>query len=192
LKLKAYSIKLYYEWILNMGQINEIDVSKIKLLVMDVDGVLTDGTVIINSDGSEGKNFSIVDGHGIKLWHRVGFQTAIISGRPSGATTVRAEQLSIGHVVQGAKKKLPAFDSLLEELKLDYSEVAFVGDDLLDLPLVRRAAFGVAVANAVDELKEVADYTTTKNGGNGAVREVIEYILKRNGKWQDLMQRYLV
>ena len=90
------------------------------------------------------------------------------------------------------QKKLPAFESLLEELSLDYREVAFVGDDLLDLPLVRRAAFGVAVANAVDELKEVADYTTTKAGGSGAVREVIEYILKRNGKWQDLMQRYLV
>jgi 3-deoxy-D-manno-octulosonate 8-phosphate phosphatase (KDO 8-P phosphatase) len=175
-----------------MSQVNEIDFSKIKMLVMDVDGVMTDGTVIINSDGSEGKNFSIVDGHGVKLWHRAGFQTAIISGRPSGATTVRAEQLSIGHMVQGAKKKLPAFDSLLEELSLDYSEVAFVGDDLLDLPLVRRAAFGVAVANAVDELKEVADYTTTKPGGSGAVREVIEYILKQNGKWQGLMQRYLV
>jgi 3-deoxy-D-manno-octulosonate 8-phosphate phosphatase (KDO 8-P phosphatase) len=159
---------------------------------MDVDGVMTDGTVIINSDGSEGKNFSIVDGHGVKLWHRAGFQTAIISGRPSGATIVRGEQLSIGHMVQGVKKKLPAFDSLLQELSLEYSEVAFIGDDLLDLPLVRRAAFGVAVANAVDELKQVADYTTTKTGGSGAVREVIEYILKQNGKWQDLMQRYLV
>jgi len=175
-----------------MGQENEIDFSKIKMLVMDVDGVMTDGTVIINSDGSEGKNFSIVDGHGVKLWHRVGFQTAIISGRPSGATTVRAEQLNITHIKQGCKKKLPAFESLLDELCLDCKEVAFIGDDLLDLPLVRRAAFGVAVANAVDELKEVADYITTKNGGDGAVREVIEYILKRNGKWQGLMQRYLV
>jgi 3-deoxy-D-manno-octulosonate 8-phosphate phosphatase (KDO 8-P phosphatase) len=175
-----------------MGQLKDIDFSKIKLLVMDVDGVMTDGTVIINADGSEGKNFSIVDGHGVKLWHRAGFATAIISGRPSGATTVRAEQLSIGHVMQGCKKKLPAFDSLLEELSLDYSEVAFVGDDLLDLPLVKRAAFGVAVANGVDELKDGADYITNKTGGNGAVREVIEYVLKRNGKWQGLMERYLV
>ena len=170
----------------------EIDYSKIKMLVMDVDGVMTDGTVLINSDGSEGKNFSIVDGHGIKLWHRAGFQTAIISGRPSGATTVRAEQLSIGHVVQGAKKKLPALDSLLEELSLDYSEIAYIGDDLLDLPLVKRAAFGAAVPNGVDELKHAADYITISQGGHGAVREVIEYILKRNGKWQGLMQRYLV
>jgi len=170
----------------------KIDLSKIQMLIMDVDGVLTDGTVIINSDGSEGKNFSIVDGHGVKLWHRAGFQTAIISGRPSGATTVRAEQISIGHVLQGCKRKLPAFEQLLEEVSLSADEVAFIGDDLLDLPLVRRAGLGVAVANAVDELKEAADYITTRKGGEGAVREVIEYILKNNGKWQELMGRYLV
>jgi 3-deoxy-D-manno-octulosonate 8-phosphate phosphatase (KDO 8-P phosphatase) len=170
----------------------KIDFSKIRMLVMDVDGVLTDGTVLINSDGSEGKNFSIVDGHGIKLWHRAGFETAIISGRPSGATTVRAEQIGIGHVLQGCKKKLPAFEELLEKVSLSADQVAFIGDDLLDLPIVRRAAFGVAVANAVDELKESADYITTRKGGDGAVREVIEYILKKNGKWQDLMGRYLV
>jgi 3-deoxy-D-manno-octulosonate 8-phosphate phosphatase (KDO 8-P phosphatase) len=169
-----------------------IDLSKIQMLVMDVDGVLTDGTVIINSDGSEGKNFSIVDGHGIKLWHRAGFDTAIISGRPSGATTVRAKQISIGHVLQGCKKKLPAFEELLEKVSLTADQVAFIGDDLLDLPIVRRAGLGVAVANAVDELKESADYITTRKGGDGAVREVIEYILKNNGKWQDLMGRYLV
>lgn len=168
----------------------QIDFNKIKLLVMDVDGVMTDGTVIINSDGSEGKNFSIVDGHGIKLWHRAGMQTAFISGRASGATTIRAEQLKIGHVLQGCKKKLPAFESLLEEVKLSPDEVACVGDDLLDLPLVRRAAFGVAVANAVEELKAEADYVTVNHGGSGAIREVIEYILKKSGKWDQLMDRY--
>lgn len=171
---------------------SNIDYSKIKLLVMDVDGVLTDGTVLINSDGSEGKNFSIVDGHGIKLWHRAGFVTAVISGRPSGATTVRAEQLSIGHMVQGTKKKLPAYESLLEELSLTPDQTAYIGDDLLDLPPVRRAGLGVAVANAVDELKEHADYVTAAKGGEGAVREVIELILKNNGKWPELMERYLV
>lgn len=170
----------------------KIDFSKIQMLVMDVDGVLTDGTVIINSDGSEGKNFSIVDGHGVKLWHRAGFDTAIISGRPSGATTVRAKQISIGYVLQGCKKKLPAFEELLEKVSLTADQVAFIGDDLLDLPIVRRAGFGVAVSNAVDELKDAADYITTRKGGDGAVREVIEYILKNNGKWQDLMGRYLV
>lgn len=175
-----------------MGQLKDIDFSKIKLLVMDVDGVMTDGTVIINADGSEGKNFSIVDGHGVKLWHRAGFATAIISGRPSGATTVRAKQISIGHVLQGCKKKLPAFEELLEKVSLTADQVAFIGDDLLDLPIVRRAGLGVAVSNAVDELKDAADYITTRKGGDGAVREVIEYILKNNGKWQELMGRYLV
>jgi 3-deoxy-D-manno-octulosonate 8-phosphate phosphatase (KDO 8-P phosphatase) len=159
---------------------------------MDVDGVLTDGTVLINSDGSEGKNFSIVDGHGIKLWHRSGFKTAIISGRGSGATTVRAEQLSINYLQQGCKKKLPAFELLLEEAKLSAEEVIYIGDDLLDLPLVRRAGFGVAVANAVDELKAGADYVTKKSGGTGAVREVVEIVLKAIGKWDELMERYLV
>ena len=170
----------------------DMDFSKIKLLAMDVDGVLTDGTVTIGSDGSESKVFNLLDGHGIKLWHRAGFKSAVISGRASQATTVRAEQLSIEFVRQGYKKKLPAFEELLAEANLTADQVIYIGDDLLDLPLVRRAGFGVAVANAVDELKEVADYVTNKTGGKGAVREVIEQVLKSLGKWDKLMERYLV
>ncbi len=170
----------------------KIDLSKIKMLVMDVDGVLTDGGVIINSDGSESKKFNLHDGHGIKMWHRAGFASAFLSGRVSEATVVRAEQLKINHVMQGCTKKLPVFESLLCETGLKADQVAYVGDDVLDLPLVRRAGFGVAVANAVDELKESADYITTLRGGSGAVREVIEYILKNTGKWGGLMERYLV
>lgn len=169
-----------------------MDFSKIKMLATDVDGVLTDGTVIINSDGTESKAFHLLDGHGIKMWHRAGFQTAMISGRASGATTVRAEQLSIGFVRQGYKKKLPAFEELLAEAGITADEVIYIGDDLLDLPLVKRAGYGVAVANAVDELKEVADYITKKPGGTGAVREVIEQVLKATGKWDKLMERYLI
>jgi 3-deoxy-D-manno-octulosonate 8-phosphate phosphatase (KDO 8-P phosphatase) len=169
-----------------------MDFSKIKLLATDVDGVLTDGTVNISSDGTESKAFHLLDGHGIKLWHRAGFQSAMISGRASGATTVRAEQLSIGFVRQGCKKKLPAFEELLAEAGVTADEVIYIGDDLLDLPLVKRAGYGVAVANAVDELKDVADYVTKKPGGTGAVREVIEQVLKALGKWDKLMERYLV
>ena len=168
------------------------DFSKIKLLVMDVDGVLTNGCVIINTDGTESKAFNLLDGHGVKLWHRAGFKSAIISGRASGATTIRAEQLSINYVKQGCQAKLPAFEEVLKEASVSPDEVMYIGDDLLDLPLVRRAAFGVAVANAVDELKEAADYVTKKHGGQGAVREVIELVLKSNGNWDELMQRYLV
>jgi 3-deoxy-D-manno-octulosonate 8-phosphate phosphatase (KDO 8-P phosphatase) len=164
----------------------------IKMLVMDVDGVLTDGSITISEDGTESRSFSYLDGHGIKLWHRAGMKSAIISGKQSRATQVRAEQLSIEHVMQGHTKKLPAFESLLTDSGLSAREVAYIGDDLLDLPLVRRAGFSVAVVNAVDELKKAADYVTNRPGGSGAVREVIEYILKATGRWDKLMERYLV
>ena len=164
----------------------------IKLLAMDVDGVLTDGTIILDGAGGESKRFNLHDGHGIKLWHRAGLETALISGRESAATTARAEQLSIKYVSQGQKKKLPAFESLLAETGLSAGQVAYIGDDLLDLPIVVRAGLGVAVANAVDELKERADMVTNSCGGAGAVREVIEYILKNSGRWDELMERYLV
>lgn len=168
------------------------DLNDIRLLVLDVDGVLTDGTVILSADGSEAKRFNLHDGHGIKLWHRAGLQTAFISGREAKATTVRAEQLNITYVMQGQMRKLPAFESLLAQADLEARQAAYVGDDLLDLPVVVRAGLGVAVANAVEELKAQADMVTKHNGGDGAVREVIEYILKSTGRWQALMERYEV
>ena len=170
----------------------KINLSEIKMLITDVDGVLTDGTIIISADGTESKKFNLLDGHGIKMWHRAGLATAFISGRDTPATSIRAEQLNINYVFQGCKKKLPAFEELLEKAGLSEDQVAYIGDDLMDLPLVKRAGLGVAVAGSASELKEVADYVTTAQGGSGAVREVIEYILKDTGKWQELMQRYMV
>ena len=175
-----------------MSDKRKIDLSKIKMLVVDVDGVLTDGNVIINSDGTESKKFNLLDGHGVKMWHRAGFKIAVISGRASEATAIRAKQLEIEYVMQGCKNKLPAFELLLEETKLSADQIACIGDDLLDIPLVVRAGLGVAVANAVEELKQKADLTTTVPGGSGAVREVVEYILKNTQKWQGLMERYLI
>lgn len=166
--------------------------NKIKMLIMDVDGVLTDGGIIVHGDGSESKRFNVQDGHGIKLWQRVGFGAAIISGRTSGATEIRGRELGIEHVIQGCKDKLPAFESLLLEVSLSAEEVAYIGDDVGDMGVVKRAGFGVAVANAVSELKSVADYVTKTCGGSGAVREVIEYILKSTGKWDVVMERYLI
>jgi 3-deoxy-D-manno-octulosonate 8-phosphate phosphatase (KDO 8-P phosphatase) len=163
----------------------------IELLVLDVDGVLTDGRVFIHSDGGESKGFNILDGHGIRMWQRAGLKVALLSGRLSLATTRRARELEIAHVIQDCKFKLPALKELLTELGLAPERVACVGDDLMDLPLVRHVGFGVAVANAVDELKEYADYVTTRRGGEGAVREVIEHILKGSGRWASLMERYL-
>ena len=178
------------------GRISRIDITManladIEMLVMDVDGVLTDGTLVINADGSESKFFNSMDGHGIRMWQRAGLKVALISGRASEPTQRRAEQLQIEYVFQDCHNKLPVFEKLLEQLGLSPDKVAYIGDDLTDLPVIRYAGFGVAVANAVDEVKQYADYVTTRPGGSGAVREVIEYILKNSGRWQKLMTRYL-
>jgi 3-deoxy-D-manno-octulosonate 8-phosphate phosphatase (KDO 8-P phosphatase) len=169
----------------------KIALSEIMMLVVDVDGVLTDGTVILHHDGTESKRFSLIDGHGIKMWHRAGLQMAWISGRSSEATQRRAEQLGISMVFEGAIAKLPVFEEVLQKTGLNASQVAYAGDDLLDIPVIRRAGLGIAVANAVQEVKQHADWVTSRSGGNGAVREMIEYILKGSGRWDALMERYL-
>jgi 3-deoxy-D-manno-octulosonate 8-phosphate phosphatase (KDO 8-P phosphatase) len=167
------------------------NLADIQLLAMDVDGVLTDGTIIINGDGSEGKLFNLLDGHGIRMWRKAGLKVAFLSGRFSEATKCRAKQLEIDYCVQDCFEKLPAIKKLLEQLGLSAERAAYIGDDLLDLPVIRYVGFGAAVANAVDEVKDMADYVTTRCGGDGAVREVIEYILKNSGRWQELMKKYL-
>lgn len=167
------------------------NLADIQLLVMDVDGVLTDGTVMINGDGSEGKSFSLLDGHGIRMWKREGLKVAFLSGRFSQATERRAEELGIDYCVQDCFEKLPAIKKLLEQAGLPAEKTAYIGDDLMDLPVIRYVGFGAAVANAVDEVKDMADYITARRGGDGAVREVIEYILKNTGKWQELVKKYL-
>ncbi len=167
------------------------NLTDIQLLVVDVDGVLSDGTLIIDSDGTESKSFNILDGHGIKLWKRAGLKVAFLSGRFSEPTKRRAEQLDVDYCLQDCLDKQPALEQLLAETGYSASQVAYVGDDLPDLPVIRHAGFGIAVANAVDEVKQHADLVTSRQGGQGAVREVIEYILKRTGKWDNLMKRYL-
>jgi len=169
----------------------KINLADIEMLVMDVDGVLTDGTLIINGDGTESKSFNSLDGHGIRMWQRIGLKVAIISGRASEPTKIRAEQLQIEYVFQDCHNKLPVFKELLEQIGLSPDKVAYIGDDVTDLPVIRYAGFGVTVASAVDEVKQYADYVTTRPGGSGAVREVIEYILKKSNKWQPLMTRYI-
>ena len=163
----------------------------IELLVLDVDGVLTDGQLVLHGDGSESKCFHTHDGHGIRMWQRAGGKTALLSGRYSEPTQRRAEQLEIAHIIQDCHFKLPALQKLLDSLHLKPENVAYVGDDLPDLPPIRFVALGIATANAVDEVKKEADYVTTRPGGQGAVREAIEYILKNSGRWQALMERYL-
>ncbi|MFA5238496.1 MAG: HAD-IIIA family hydrolase [Phycisphaerae bacterium] len=168
----------------------EINFADIELLIMDVDGVLTDGNIIINDDGSEGKSFNLQDGHGIKMWQRAGLKVAFLSGRFSKPTEHRAEQLKIDYCVHGCTEKLPELKKLLAEMNIPAERTAYIGDDLLDLPPIKYVGFGAAVVNAVDEVKEAADYVTTRRGGDGAVREVIDLILKNAGRWQELMKRY--
>lgn len=174
-----------------MGKKLKCNLDAIELLVLDVDGVLTDGQLILHGDGSESKCFHTLDGHGIRMWQRAGGKTALLSGRYSEPTQRRADQLEIAHVIQDCHFKLPALQKLIEALHLKPERVAYVGDDLPDLPAIRFVGLGVAPANAVDEVKQEADYVTTCRGGQGAVREVIEYILKNSGRWQALMERYL-
>lgn len=167
------------------------NLTNIKLLVMDVDGVLTDGTVIISGDGTESKSFNLQDGHGVRIWHKAGLKVAFLSGRFSQATKCRAEQLEVDYCFQDCFVKLPVLKKLLKDTSVSAKDTAYIGDDLLDLPAIKYVGFGVAVANAVDEVKKTADFVTKRRGGDGAVREVIEHILKTAGKWQQLIKKYL-
>ncbi|MEX2016261.1 MAG: HAD hydrolase family protein [Candidatus Hydrogenedentales bacterium] len=159
-------------------------------MLSDVDGVLTDGGVIYNNQGIEIKEFNIRDGLGIKLWQRVGHRFGIVTGRASHIVKLRAAELAIDLVRQGVEDKWPVVQQMLTDLKLAPEQAAFVGDDLPDLPVIGRVGLGVAVADAVEELRRAAHYTTQLPGGRGAVRETIEVILKAQGRWPALLQRY--
>jgi 3-deoxy-D-manno-octulosonate 8-phosphate phosphatase (KDO 8-P phosphatase) len=165
--------------------------SRIKLLLMDCDGVLTDGRLWLTDDGDEQKSFNTHDGLGLSLLHRAGIKSGIITGRSSRAVARRAQELGIEFVCQGNPDKIAAFEQLLTEAGVDENEVAFVGDDLPDIPIMNRAELAVAVADAVEETRAVAHYITRAKGGRGAVREVIEIILKSQGRWHDLVEDYL-
>ncbi len=163
---------------------------KIKLLLMDVDGVMTDGGIIIDSQGVESKQFNVRDGHGIKLLMRAGVEVGIITSRESPVVALRAKELGIKILHQRALIKLEAFDKILQELKVEEEEVAYLGDDLVDLPILRRVGMAVAVADAVSEVIDQADYVTTSPGGRGAVRELAEMILKAQDAWGRVTERY--
>ncbi len=150
---------------------------RIKLLILDVDGVLTDGKICYTSDGKELKFFHVHDGLGIKRLQQTGVDVAIISSRDSVAVQTRMQELGIKHIYQGQKDKLTAFEKLLTDLQLTPEMTAFAGDDLPDLPVLERVGLAIAVKNAVDTVKKAADYQTKRSGGEGAVREICEMIL---------------
>jgi 3-deoxy-D-manno-octulosonate 8-phosphate phosphatase (KDO 8-P phosphatase) len=166
--------------------------SRIKLLLMDCDGVLTDGRITLLENGDEEKSFHTRDGHGLVLMHRAGLQSGIISGRTSGLVERRARELGMHFVRQGTWDKVKDFEELLSEAGLSEHEVAYVGDDVTDIPLMQRSELAVAVADATDETRAVAHYVTRLPGGFGAVREVTDLILKAQGRWSELMRKYII
>jgi 3-deoxy-D-manno-octulosonate 8-phosphate phosphatase (KDO 8-P phosphatase) len=165
--------------------------ARIQLLLLDCDGVLTDGRITLIGGDDEQKSFHTRDGHGLVLLHRAGLRSGIISGRASSAVVRRAADLGISYVRQGALDKLAVFDALLAEAGVAPAAVAFVGDDVTDIPLMRRCGLAAAVADATEDTRAAAHYVTKLPGGFGAVREVCELILKAHGLWADLMKRYL-
>lgn len=163
----------------------------IRFLVLDVDGVLTDGSITYDANGGELKTFDVKDGAGLKYWVRAGHAAGIITGRSSPMVLRRAEELDIRLVEMNAKNKAPALERMLAAAGVTLAETAVIGDDLPDLPLIRRAGLGIAVADAVQEVREAAGLVTNNRGGRGAVREAIEYILRVQGRWDGILARYL-
>jgi len=162
----------------------------IRMLVLDVDGILTDGRLFYGPGGQEFTAFHILDGHGIKMAIRSGLSLAVVTGRESEAVARRARELGIAEIHQKATDKLPVFEALLAKNGLDASQVACMGDDLLDLPLLRRAGLAITVPDAVDEVRAAAHYVTRRPAGQGAVREAVELLLKSQNHWPAVLERY--
>ncbi|PLY03642.1 MAG: phenylphosphate carboxylase subunit delta [Desulfuromonas sp.] len=164
--------------------------NKIELLLLDVDGVLTDGRIIYGNDGQETKAFDVKDGHGLKLVQRTGIKVGIITGRQSKIVAARAEELGIEIVYQGCRDKLEPYEEILAQTGLSDEHVAYVGDDVVDLPVLTRVGFSATVADAVEDVKGYVDYVSERSGGRGAVREICDLILKQSGRWDSVAGRY--
>lgn len=165
--------------------------AKVRLFIFDVDGVLTDGSLSYGAQGEMVKTFNVHDGLGIKLLQESGVKTAIISARITAITNARAKDLGIDFVHQGGHDKLTPFKALLNELGLEQDEVAFIGDDVVDLPLLRRVGFAVSVPNGRKEAQQNAHYITEAAGGRGAVREICEFVMHAQGSYERVMAQFL-
>jgi 3-deoxy-D-manno-octulosonate 8-phosphate phosphatase (KDO 8-P phosphatase) len=165
--------------------------SRVRLLLFDVDGVLTDGVILMHPDGSDSKGFHIRDGAAIVWAQRAGLTVGLLSARTSSATTHRAAQLAVRLVVQGASSKLSAYDRILRDAGLTDDAVAYMGDDILDLPVLARAGLATAPADAAAEVRERVHWVSAAGGGRGAARELIEMVLRAQQRWDGVMQSYL-
>ena len=157
---------------------------EIKLLILDVDGVMTDGSIILDTNGNEFKRFHVRDGHGIKMLGRAGIQVGIITGRKAKVVEIRAKELGITEVYQRVYKKSIVYEKLRKKYKCEDKNVAFMGDDIVDQELLKRAGLSAAPADAEEEIKKSADLVTRRGGGRGAVRELTDMILKSSGLWK--------
>jgi 3-deoxy-D-manno-octulosonate 8-phosphate phosphatase (KDO 8-P phosphatase) len=162
----------------------------IRLLLLDVDGVMTDGGIIYDGNGLETKVFNVKDGHGIKMLQRHGIEVGIITGRSSLVVDIRAKELGIGLVYQGSLKKLESYHDVKQRTGLTDRQIAYMGDDIIDVPVMKRVIFAAAPADALLEARSAADYVTSCAGGRGAVREVCDLILKGRGLWDEVVARY--
>jgi 3-deoxy-D-manno-octulosonate 8-phosphate phosphatase (KDO 8-P phosphatase) len=164
--------------------------SRVRLLLFDVDGVLTDGTIFVHQDGTESKRFHIRDGTAIVWAHRAGLLTGVLSARPSRATAQRAAQLAMRVVAQASRNKLETYEEVLRDQRLGDGEIAFMGDDLLDLPVLARVGLSAAPADAVPEVRRRVDLVTRAAGGHGAARELVEFILRAQNRWSAVVAEY--
>ena len=164
--------------------------SRVSVLLLDVDGVLTDGRIVYAEYGDELKFFNVQDGAGLVFWNRVGLKSAIITARRSRLVKRRAKEMRVDFLAQGCLLKLPCYEQLLKRLRVSDEQVCAIGDDLMELPILRRAGLAIAVPNAVDEVKQVSHYVTQRPGGGGAVREVVDLLLKAKGLREQILQRY--
>jgi 3-deoxy-D-manno-octulosonate 8-phosphate phosphatase (KDO 8-P phosphatase) len=160
--------------------------SIIKLLLFDVDGVLTDGKILLHPDGTESKQFDIKDGTGLVWAQRAGLKVGLLSARSAAATTQRAAQLGIAIVHQGVASKSLAYDDILRQHDLTDADVAYMGDDVLDLPVIVRAGLSASPSDAVEEVRRRVDFVSRAGGGDGAARELVELVLKAQGRWEPL------
>jgi 3-deoxy-D-manno-octulosonate 8-phosphate phosphatase (KDO 8-P phosphatase) len=168
-----------------------IKASKIKLLICDVDGVMTDGSLFFDDNGEEYKAFNSLDGHGLKMLQDNGVKVAIITGRTSNVVLHRMKNLSITTIYQGQSDKLVGYHQIIEEFNITPEEIAYMGDDVVDLPVMIRVGLAIAVNNAHELVKQKADLITQKSGGHGAVREACEFIMKSQNKYESQMAKYL-
>ncbi len=165
-------------------------ITKIQFLICDVDGVLTDGGIVLDDNGVETKRFDVKDGHGLKLLQRAGIRVALLTGRTSQVVSLRAKELYITEVIQGAKHKKEAYHALQERTGYQDEEIAYVGDDVGDLPVLRRVGVAFTVQDAVDDVKAMVHYVASRPGGKGAVREIVQFILQTQERWDAVMERY--